>query len=82
MPVSDNLIDRIKKEFVLDWKGIHGYPHWLRVKENGLFLAETTGANIEIVELFAFLHDSKSSTISILNFLNHEGMQKVQQSRY
>jgi len=61
MPVSDNLIDRIKKEFVLDWKGIHGYPHWLRVKENGLFLAETTGANIEIVELFAFLHDSKRS---------------------
>jgi uncharacterized protein len=59
MPVSEKLISRIKEEFVLDWNGIHGYPHWIRVRENGLFLAKTTGANIKVVELFAFLHDSK-----------------------
>ncbi len=59
MPISDNLIRRIKKEFVLDLNGIHGYCHWMRVKENGLFLAKTTGANINIIELFAVFHDSK-----------------------
>ncbi|HLP47822.1 MAG TPA: hypothetical protein VK469_17900 [Candidatus Kapabacteria bacterium] len=59
MPVSEKLINRIKEEFGLEWSGIHGYPHWIRVRENGLFLAKTTGANIDIVELFAFLHDSK-----------------------
>ncbi len=61
MPISNGLINRIKEEFVLDWNGIHGHPHWVRVRENGLFLAKTTGADIEIVELFAFLHDSKRS---------------------
>ncbi|MCS7000223.1 MAG: hypothetical protein NZ481_05020 [Candidatus Kapabacteria bacterium] len=37
------------------------YPwlsYWQRVHENGLFLAERTGANLRIVELFAYLHDA------------------------
>jgi uncharacterized protein len=59
MAIKNDLIKKIKNEFVLDWNGIHGYSHWMRVKENGLFLAKTTKANIEIVELFAILHDSK-----------------------
>jgi uncharacterized protein len=66
MPISDNLISRIKKEFVLDLNGIHGYWHWMKVKENGLFLAKKTGANIDIVELFAFFHDSKRKDGSLL----------------
>jgi uncharacterized protein len=32
---------------------------WARVLENGLRVAEQTGANIEVVSLFAVLHDSK-----------------------
>lgn len=39
--------------------GIHGIAHWARVRTNGIRLAEQTGANPEVVELFAFLHDSK-----------------------
>lgn len=59
MYINNDLINRIKNEFVLDWNGIHGYSHWMRVRENGLVLAKKTKANIEIVELFAILHDSK-----------------------
>jgi uncharacterized protein len=51
------LIHVIRKQFALSWKGVHGAPHWARVRVNGLRLSETTGANTEVVELFAFLHD-------------------------
>ena len=34
-------------------------PHWARVLENGLRLAQVTGANVEIVQLFAVLHDAR-----------------------
>jgi uncharacterized protein len=46
-----------KRRFVLSLHGIHGVPHWQRVRENGLRLSKHTGANSQIVELFAFLHD-------------------------
>jgi uncharacterized protein len=39
--------------------GIHGVAHWARVLENGVRLAESTGANLAVVRLFAVLHDSK-----------------------
>jgi len=58
MPTRE-LIATIRRQFVLDWRGIHGAPHWARVRENGLRLAEATGARIQVVELFAFLHDSR-----------------------
>ncbi|HRH44835.1 MAG TPA: hypothetical protein PKY82_24565, partial [Pyrinomonadaceae bacterium] len=57
--ISKDLIKLIRSEFVLDWYGIHGVSHWARVRINGLKLAELTGAKVKIVELFAFLHDSK-----------------------
>ena len=38
---------------------IHGEDHWRRVERNGLFLAERTGADIEVVKLFALFHDSR-----------------------
>ena len=55
----DELIETIRKQYVLAWRGIHGILHWTRVHENGLWLAERTGADLRIVELFAYLHDSK-----------------------
>jgi uncharacterized protein len=55
----DELIEAIRKQYVLSWNGIHGISHWTRVRENGLWLAERTGANHQVVELFAYLHDSK-----------------------
>ena len=59
MSVSYQLIQLLRQEFALDWVGIHGAPHWARVKENGLRLSEATGANVKVVEAFAFLHDAR-----------------------
>ena len=53
------LIATIRAQFALDWDGIHGIQHWERVRENGLRLASITGANPTVVELFAYLHDSR-----------------------
>jgi len=55
----DNLLAAIRAEYALSWDGIHGIAHWRRVNENGLRLAEQTGAQIAVVECFAYLHDSK-----------------------
>lgn len=57
--ISKELIRTLRQEFRLDWMGIHGAPHWSRVRENGLRLAGMNGAKPEVVELFAFLHDSR-----------------------
>jgi uncharacterized protein len=54
------LLAAIREQYVLDFEGgIHGLPHWRRVRENGLALAERTGADVRVVELFAWLHDSR-----------------------
>ena len=55
--ITAELIQFARGEFRLDWEGIHGAPHWARVRHNGLVLAELTGANTRVVEYFAFIHD-------------------------
>ena len=57
--ISRALMDTIRRGFALSLEGIHGEAHWARVNENGLRLAHETGADVEVVELFAFLHDAK-----------------------
>ena len=57
--VSNQLILSIKDQFQLNWNGIHGVSHWARVYENGLQLAESSGANKKVVRLFALFHDSQ-----------------------
>ena len=57
--ISKELILLLKEIFKLDWYGIHGVSHWTRVRVNGLLIANENQANKKIVELFAFLHDSK-----------------------
>ena len=59
MAISQALLHEIQRGFALRLDGIHGEAHWARVHENGLRLAEQTGADREILELFAYLHDSK-----------------------
>ena len=55
--ITTQLIAFTRSEFRLDWNGIHGAPHWSRVRHNGLLLAEHNGANTRVVEYFAFIHD-------------------------
>jgi uncharacterized protein len=53
------IIAEILKDYPLNPRGYHGVVHWARVMENGLRLAETTGANTAVVRLFALFHDSR-----------------------
>lgn len=53
------LIQNILSSYPLPITGVHGPAHWARVLENGLHLAGLTGADPEIVRLFAILHDSR-----------------------
>jgi uncharacterized protein len=52
------LARRVLAGYRLDSQGIHGPRHWLRVRANGRALAAMTpGADAQVVELFALLHD-------------------------
>jgi uncharacterized protein len=46
-----------RRRFVLGLHDIHGVAHWERVRQNGLRVAEHSGAKALLVELFAYLHD-------------------------
>lgn len=47
----------LRNHFRLDWLGIHGAPHWARVLLNGTKLCAAEGARLDVITLFAFLHD-------------------------
>ena len=53
------VLQAVLEEYALPWDGDHGVAHWARVLENGLRLAEETGSDVEVVRLFAVLHDSR-----------------------
>lgn len=53
------ILNAILEDYTLSLGGDHGVAHWARVLENGWRLAEETGANVEVVSLFAVLHDSR-----------------------
>ena len=57
--ISAQLIADIRQVYGLDWHGIHGVAHWARVRHIGLRLAGQTGANPNVVEIFAFIHDAQ-----------------------
>ncbi|MBK8762411.1 MAG: hypothetical protein IPM03_18690 [Sulfuritalea sp.] len=56
--ITSQLVQAIRSEFRLDWRGIHGAGHWARVRANGLTIAAANGANKGVIEYFAFLHDA------------------------
>ena len=53
------ILGTILKDYALPRCGTHGIAHWARVFENGVRLASETHARIEVVQLFAVLHDSR-----------------------
>ncbi len=53
------LLNQIRAQFRLNWYGIHGASHWARVKYHGQTIGKIRGADLLVVELFAFLHDSQ-----------------------
>ena len=55
---SAALLGYLRQRFAINWHGHHGANHWVRVRRNGLLLSKATGASRQVVELFAFFHDS------------------------
>jgi uncharacterized protein len=53
------ILHAVLEDYALPWGGDHGVAHWARVYENGLRLAEETEAIVDVVQLFAVLHDSR-----------------------
>ncbi len=51
------LAQAVMEQYRLDMDGIHGLQHWIRVWNIGQELAASTGANLDVVCCFAFLHD-------------------------
>lgn len=57
--IQHSLMQAITQEYALPLFGVHGVSHWARVLENGRLLCRETGADFEVVSLFAVFHDSK-----------------------
>ena len=55
--ITNDFIAFARDRFRLDWTGIHGAPHWGRVRHNGLLLAEHYNVDTAVIQWFAFLHD-------------------------
>lgn len=53
------IMTTILRDYALPARGYHGVVHWARVWENGLRIADATGADREVVALFALFHDSR-----------------------
>lgn len=53
------LLNAVLKQFKVDRHGVHGPSHWARVRYHALMIGQATEADLLVVELFAFLHDSK-----------------------
>jgi len=49
----------VTSQFPLGNESIHGLPHWEKVEKYGLKIANHSGADTNIVRLFAVLHDSR-----------------------
>ena len=53
------LLKAILAQFRIEPHGAHGSSHWARVRKHGLTVGGAVGADLLVVELFAFLHDSQ-----------------------
>ena len=57
--IPETVMRAIVSGYALRPMGTHGLPHWARVMETGLRLADLTGADPDVVELFAVFHDAR-----------------------
>ena len=53
------LLNEVLGQFRISRDGVHGPSHWARVLHHGLTIGSEVGANLLVIELFAFLHDSQ-----------------------
>jgi uncharacterized protein len=55
----NGLLKEVLSQFRISKNGVHGPNHWARVRHHGLEIGRQVGADLLVVELFAFLHDSQ-----------------------
>lgn len=59
--ITDSEFSELRKKLLLEFPlapdSPHGSDHWRRVEGFGLYLAEQTGADTEVVRLFSIFHD-------------------------
>ena len=53
------LLKTILAQFRIKQHGAHGPSHWARVRKHGFTVGSEVDADLLVVELFAFLHDSQ-----------------------
>src|SRR5262245_37806906 len=49
----------VSAPFAGQGSALHALEDWRRVEQNGILLAEKTGASLSVVRLFALFHDSR-----------------------
>ena len=61
LPIFDRsgLLKNVLAQLKIKQHGAHGTNHWARVRRHALTIGESVGADLLVVELFAFLHDSQ-----------------------
>lgn len=57
--MGQGLVAQLRKEFRLDWHGVHGAAHWARVRFHGVSLARGLGLDTRVPALFGLVHDSQ-----------------------
>ena len=55
--VTQPYVDFLARQFELSHSGFHGLEHWFRTLINGRLIARETGADLDVIEHFALIHD-------------------------
>lgn len=55
--ISKENLKELFCNFRLDFYGVHGFPHWCRVIENGYILSQSYNIDMDIIICFALFHD-------------------------
>lgn len=53
----EEMIEFVKSEALLFDSSLHGLKHWRNVEKIGMFLCQRSGADVEVVRTFAYVHD-------------------------
>jgi len=79
--ISPQLLERVIDSIPSRTHGIHGLPHWIRVEKNGLNLAASEGADLDVVSLFALFHDSRRINDDVDSEHGNRGARLAEQLR-
>ena len=60
--LTEDLVAAVLEQRACSNSSVHGLSHWLRVERNGLFLAQETDVNLDMISYFALFHDSRRSS--------------------